>query len=224
MGFTSTENVYEVSIGDGKVQKSRRGQLALVSPAAKEHFAKMRVELWQSKLDRHEFVAKEVVTQKSSVVGVSVTFHILFNGQDYEQQVKLSSDGRWEPKAPHHPIDLEKDDATRGLCIEIADNVQGIMEWTDKIDKRGEEISPEKLVLRQIKTVLQADIKAANDKLLNEMVQLMMTEDFRGAAHGAYEDFVRDQVHEALELYMKVGPDALHRFVDELFCKKIHDE
>ncbi len=220
MGFTSTENVYELSIGDEKVLESRKGQLVFASPAAKQYFAKMKVELGQSQLKRHEFSARALDLKNGKwSVGVSVKVYVSFNGQEYEQQIRLSTDEKWEPHAPHAPIDLAKDETTKSICIEISEVVcQNISAfWKQDSD-------PEEMVLKQVKETLYSDIKAANDRVMNDIVQLIMTDDLKNTAHLVYEDFVRQKVHAAINKYSGIGPEALHRFVDELYCKKVHDD
>ena len=148
-----------------------------------------------------------------------------FNGQEINRQLVLSINGEWSPKDPQtNVLNLDKDDDTRRISELIATDARTI---TGKADwgytKNGEPINPEDMVLKQLREILKPELKAANDRLAVEIENLIRTPDLQDEAQRAYEDFMREKVHKALQEFERIGPDALHRFVDEMYCKKIHD-
>jgi hypothetical protein len=214
------KNVFDATIGDGKIVASRKGQLAMASPEVLRYFTRIKEELWRAKIAGYEISAAD----RSRDVNVSVKMHVEFNGKGYTQKLQLSTAGDYKPQAPHDPIDIAKDPESKKLSHRIAEEsrrITGQANWA--YTKSGNPIPPEDVVLGQMKTMLKTEIKDANTRLTNEMKILLTSESFRLEAQREYEDVVRDRVHEALEDFSKVSPETMHKFVDELYCKKIHD-
>jgi hypothetical protein len=220
------KNTVECTVGDGQVVASRKGGVAMASPAARAYFVKMRQQLAMSTLDKFELFAtqRQLSTgDHACVVSMKMTFK--FNGQEILRNLMLSIDGEWNPKDSRTDVlNLEKDDDTRIISELIATDartISGKADWG--YTKNGDPINPEDMVLRQIREILKPELKKANDRLAVEVDNLIATPDLVDEARRTYEDFMRDKVHKALQAFEKIGPDALHRFVDEMYCKKIHD-
>ena len=221
-----TENTIECTVGDGQITGKRPGAVAMASPAARAYFVKIRQQLALSSFDKFELSAgqRQLSTgDHACVVSMKMTFK--FNGQEINRQLVLSINGEWSPKDPQtNVLNLDKDDDTRRISELIATDARTI---TGKADwgytKNGEPINPEDMVLKQLREILKPELKAANDRLAVEIENLIRTPDLQDEAQRAYEDFMREKVHKALQEFERIGPDALHRFVDEMYCKKIHD-
>ena len=228
MAFLSAKNVFDVTIGDGKIKESRKGVLgaqaavAAAVPETQAYFDKMRDKLLHAKLQEHEITVKD----RSNSVLVSVKLRITFNTQEYKQTLDVLRDGKWEPADPNkHVIDLFKDVETRKMCLGIAEKafeLSGRRDW-GYTAKNGNPIPPEDMVIHQVREILKPEISAANNRLVVDVNSLLLREDIQKECRTAYEDVIRDRVHKVLADFSGVGPEALHRFVDELYCKKIHD-
>jgi hypothetical protein len=220
--ISHVKNVFDATIGDGKVRGAKRGAVALASPSAQAYFAKIKDELIQAKLQEHEIT----VGDRATFVNVTVKLRVEFNGQDYRQNLHLSKDGKWNPKSPSDSIiDIGKDKQTKRICLEIAEKafeISGARDW-GYTSKNGNPIPPEDMVLKQVREILKPEIAAVNNRLVVEINSLYLQPDFQTEARRAYEDVIRDRVFKVLEDYEGVGPEAMHRFVDEMYCKKIHD-
>jgi hypothetical protein len=217
------KNVFDATIGDGKIRGSRPGAVALASaPHAVAYFAKMKDELAQAKLQDPEVA----VSDRSTSVIVSAKLAVLCNGNEYKQTLSVLRNGKWDPKSPSEQIiDIGKDKETQKICVEIAAKafeITGQKNW-GYTQKNGNPIPPEDMVLKQVREILKPEVSAANNRLVVEIKNLFNDAMFQRDARRLYEDVIRDRVFKALEDYEGVGPEALHRFVDEMYCKKIHD-
>lgn len=209
--------MFEAGIGDGLIRGVRRGQVALASPNAQLYFTKIRSALKSAKLIRHE------ITASNTDELVQVRFFYSFNKQEILVEIGILTPEDICPGVIRAPIEISEDLPTEFICEAIAQKAREIGNvW--KRDINGDPIPVEDVVLEQIRDILAPEIETANRRLVKQTNALMRSEDFRLEIQKACEDSVRDAIHGMLEPYMKLGPDALHRFVDELYCKAIHDE
>jgi hypothetical protein len=113
---------------------------------------------------------------------------------------------------------------TKKFCLHIAEEARRVTgQATWDYTKDGNPIPHEDIVLRQVREVIKLDVRDTNMRLVQEIWDLLEQDDVNREALIAFEDVMRDRVHNALEEFEKLPPETMHKFIDEMYCKKIHD-
>jgi len=210
---THNINVFEAELGDEQIQPIRTGGLALASPECQKFIQKMKSDLSSVKISGY--------SMHGSSKGISCKFDFLFRGNLIEEKVRLiDDDGEWFPQVPKSKIiQLDEDEEWLEITFELSMN----MRLRDQFDAKGNHISAEDILFEKIKAAFQEELDQANQRLAYEIIQSYSLDSFKSEAFQAFEDKIREKIHKALGPFEKCGPEMLHRFVDEIFCKKIHE-
>jgi len=210
-------NVFETGLDDDLIEVSRQGKLAMGSSEAKDYFRKICNSLAQAKISKYD-----ISSVNEGEIHVNCKFTIECGGADVKKSIRLLNNGAWVATLPKVIIKLEKDAATLAIVTKIAEEAARITRRSH-YEENGEFKPIEERVMTQIKDALKDDLNSANERLINQIQTYFDSPDFRTEASKSFEDAIREQVHDALGEFLHVSPEAMHRFVDEIYCKKIHE-
>jgi len=233
-------NVFEGSLGEDVVQASRRGEMLLSAPEVVRLLNRKRQELASARVTGHSFTSggKGRETVVTAHVGISFPASpVGKDGQPQPAEVKVTvfKDGAFLPRtAPPSArrgsaVILARDRDMYNLAAKLAVQAAELaMTGPTVFTTPGKRESPTDDELRtrvmdRLSALLRTDLQAAHDRVEAGIDALVQDPSFRDEAESAYCDALREQVHRALEKFDGVRPDLMHRFVDEMYCRKIHD-
>ena len=211
---TSNTNVSETGLGEGVVvPREDRVLAANARPAV----LALRESLRASK------VSRAVMGHRKD--GQSITVHAKFSVELGDEEVKFSvhvmKDGAWAPGSFPSILKLSKVAAAEKLVREVANaalRFSGL-----KPASMSDFGSPEDRVRQFLSAALHDDLESAESRLRNESLNILQSPAARSDARSCWEGAVRHMVHKALQGMEGLPPELLHRLVDELYAKEIHD-
>ena len=158
--------------------------------------------------------------------GPSISVHAKFTVEVGEDsvgfQVHVMKDGIWGPGSFPSILKLTKLKSVDGI---VRDVVSVALQYSGLTPARTDDAgkTPEDKVREHLRAALHADLVKSEDRLRAEAVALLSGPSAKHEAMRCWEDAVRRIVHKALEGMDAIPPDLLHRLVDELYAKGIHD-
>lgn len=212
---SSRTNVSEIGIGEGVVVPREDRAIASKARPLIEAFTK---DLRAARVTG--------VTMGHRKDGQSISVHAKFFAEVGEEevgfQVHLMKDGVWAPGSFPAILKLSKLQAVSAIVKEVAAvalKYSGLK--PAHVDDAGK--TPEDRVTEHLRSALRLDLGEAEGRLTGEARALLAAPSAEHEARKCWEDAVRRIVHKALEGMDSIPPELLHRLVDELYAKGIHD-
>jgi hypothetical protein len=234
-------NVFEAGIGEDAVPASRRGERLFRDSRVLKLIQKKRDQLASVHISGHYFEAE----RKSGDITVEARFELepKFKIVDKDMKpidrvcgvtvVRKGEFSTWvlDCRRASVIIDLADDHE----IIEMADTLHYV---ADQIAQTGPSIFNSKTfvgkdedgkpdihnqIINRLVQLLKQDVDDANRRLGKRINSIARTEEFKEAALKCYYDEIREKVHGALKKFVDIDPEIIHRFVDELYAKQVHD-
>ena len=213
---SSNANVIEIGLGEGVVipREDR-----LLVKEAKPMVEALRTSILQSKLSGFTMGHKK----SGKSITVHAKFTVAFGNDQVNFSVHVMKDGIWAPGSiPSVLKNLNAAAATvftRFSAASIFETSRlkpsSMNEWIQQ--------SPEDRVRKYLFEALYDDIEFAESRLRTEVLSVLQTSSAQSEALSCWEGAVRNIVHKALKEMNGLPPEFLHRLVDEMYVKEIHD-
>jgi len=220
---SSNANVIEIGLGEGVVipREDR-----LLVKEAKPMVEALRTSILQSKLSGFTMGHKK----SGKSITVHAKFTVAFGNDQVNFSVHVMKDGIWAPGSIPSVLKVSKIEAAENLVKTVAAAAFKFSRLSElvrllKPSSMNEWIqqSPEDRVRKYLFEALYDDIEFAESRLRTEVLEVLRTSSARSEALSCWEGAVRNIVHKALKEMDGLPPEFLHRLVDEMYLKEIHN-
>jgi len=212
---TSTTNLSEIGLGDGLVvPKEDR----VIAAHAKPMVAALRESIRSSK------VSGVVMGHRKdgSSISVQAKFTVDVGDEMLKFSVHVMKDGAWSPGSLPAILKMSKIQAAARISKEVA-SIALKYSGLKPLSLNEDFASPDDRVRGFLEASLADDIALAESRLRAEASAVIESPSSRTDARNCWENAVRHIVHKALEGLEGLPPELLHRLVDELYAKEIHE-